>query len=103
MGELLLKYWAPIWALLTTAAIIVMAFLAKTYAKKEDVQAVSKKVDHLEGKLDAMATQQQVTELLVQLERHSGEMKEMRAQIQPIENLSRLLLEQRLNDDKRSN
>ena len=100
MGDLLLKYWAPIWALLTTAAIIVMAFLAKTYAKKEDVQAVSKKVDHLEVKLDGMPTQQQMTELLVELANTRGEMKELRAKIQPIENLSRLLLEQRLNDDK---
>lgn len=100
MGELLLKYWAPIWALLTTAAIIVMAFLAKTYAKKEDVQAVSKKVDHLEAKLDTMPTQQQMTELLVELANTRGEMKELRAQIQPVEHLSRLLLEQRLKDDK---
>lgn len=100
MGELILKYWAPIWALLTTAAIIVMAFLAKTYAKKEDVQAVSKKVDHLEAKLDAMPTQQQVTDLLVEMANTRGEMKELRAQIQPVEHLSRLLLEQRLKDDK---
>lgn len=100
MGDLLLKYWAPIWALLTTAAIIVMAFLAKTYAKKEDVQAVSKKVDHLEAKLDGMPTQQQMTELLIELANTRGEMKELRAQIQPVEHLSRLLLEQRLKDDK---
>ena len=101
MGELLLKYWAPIWALLTTAAIIVMAFLAKTYAKKEDVQAVSKKVDHLEGKLDSMATQQQMTDLLIELANTRGEMKELRAQIQPVQHLSQLLLEQRLNDEKK--
>ncbi|AWX98548.1 hypothetical protein A8139_00785 [Marinomonas primoryensis] len=100
MGELILKYWAPIWALLTTAAIIVMAFLAKTYAKKEDVQAVAKKVDHLEAKLDGMPTQQQMTELLIELANTRGEMKELRAQIQPVEHLSRLLLEQRLKDDK---
>jgi predicted nucleic acid-binding Zn-ribbon protein len=100
MGELILKYWAPIWALLTTAAIIVMAFLAKTYAKKEDVQAVSKKVDHLESKLDSMPTQQQMTELLIELANTRGEMKELRARIQPVQHLSRLLLEQRLKDDK---
>ncbi|MGO2235544.1 MAG: DUF2730 family protein [Marinomonas sp.] len=103
MGELILKYWAPVWSILATAAIVVMAFLAKTYAKKEDVQAIAQKVDHLEAKLDTMPTQQQMTELLVELANTRGEMKELRAKIQPIENLSRLLLEQRLNDEKRSN
>jgi hypothetical protein len=29
-----------------------------------------------------------------------GEMKELRAQIQPVEHLAQLLLEQRLKDDK---
>jgi predicted nucleic acid-binding Zn-ribbon protein len=100
MGEFILKYWAPIWALLTTTAIIVMAFLTKTYAKKEDVQAVARKVDHLESKLDSMPTQQQMTELLIELANTRGEMKELRAQIQPVQHLSRLLLEQRLKDDK---
>lgn len=100
MGDLLLKYWAPIWALFTTAAIIVMAFLAKTYAKKEDVYDIAKKVDHLEAKLDTMPTQQQMTELLIELANTRGEMKELRAQIQPVQHLSQLLLEQRLKDDK---
>ena len=42
-----------------------------------------------------MATQQQMTDLLIELANTRGEMKELRAQIQPVQHLSQLLLEQR--------
>ncbi|MGT0149996.1 DUF2730 family protein [Vibrio metschnikovii] len=57
-------------------------------------------MDELKAQVDSMPTQEKVTELLVELANTRGEMKELRAQIQPVEHLARLLLEQRLKDDK---
>ena len=93
-------WWPVIWAALLSCISIGQMLLTKTYAKKDDVQAISEKVNQLEAKVDAMPTQQQVTDLLVELANTRGEMKELRAQIQPVQHLSQLLLEQRLNDDK---
>ncbi|WP_413770560.1 DUF2730 family protein, partial [Vibrio vulnificus] len=76
-----------------------LVLLSKTYAKREDVAKVDKKVDDLQAQVNGMPTQERVNELLVELANTRGEMKELRAQIQPVEHLARLLLEQRLKDD----
>ncbi|EOB4244597.1 TPA: DUF2730 family protein [Vibrio metschnikovii] len=98
--EWFLKYFSIAWTVITTLVMIGLALLSKTYAKREDLAGVEKKVDELKAKVDSMPTQEKVTELLVELANTRGEMKELRAQIQPVEHLARLLLEQRLKDDK---
>ncbi|MEK2041112.1 DUF2730 family protein [Vibrio parahaemolyticus] len=96
-----LKTW---WSIAVTTVsflgMVALALLSKTYAKREDLEKVVRKVDELQAQVDNLPTQQQVTDLLVEMANTRGEMKELRAQIQPVEHLSRLLLEQRLNDDK---
>lgn len=77
-----------------------LVLLSKTYAKREDLAKVEKKVDDLKAHVDNLPTQQQVTELLVELANTRGEMRELKAKIQPVEHLAHLLLEQRLKDDK---
>lgn len=98
--EWFIKYFSIAWTVITTLVMIGLALLSKTYAKREDLASVEKKVDELKAQVDSMPTQEKVTELLVELANTRGEMKELRAQIQPIEHLARLLLEQRLKDDK---
>ncbi|EKO3626426.1 DUF2730 family protein [Vibrio metschnikovii] len=98
--EWFLKYFSIAWTVITTLVMIGLALLSKTYAKREDLAGVEKKVDELKAQVDSMPTQEKVTELLVELANTRGEMKELRAQIQPVEHLARLLLEQRLKDDK---
>ncbi len=99
--DLDLKTW---WSIAVTTVsffgMIALALLSKTYAKREDLEKVVRKVDELQAQVDNLPTQKQVSDLLVEMANTRGEMKELRAQIQPVEHLSRLLLEQRLNDDK---
>lgn len=106
--ELWIKTWWPIiWAAVSTLGMLVLALLSKTYAKREevaevkmDVAKVDKKVDELKARVDSLPTQEQVNRLLLELSDTRGEMKELRAKIQPVEHLAQLLLEQRLKDDK---
>lgn len=98
--DLFVKYFSIAWTVITFFIMVVLVLLSKTYAKREDVTRVEKKVDDLQAQVDSMPTQERVTELIVELANTRGEMKELRAQIQPIEHLARLLLEQRLKDDK---
>ncbi len=96
-----LKTW---WSIgVTTVSflgVIGLALLQKTYATRDALQKVDRKVDELQKQIDSLPTQQQVSELTIEMANTRGEIKELRAQMQPIEHLSRLLLEQRLNDDR---
>ncbi|HHY0486367.1 TPA: DUF2730 family protein [Vibrio parahaemolyticus] len=93
-------WWPILWAGVLTAVQVIQLLLAKTYARREELEQVRRKMEGLQNQVDGMPTQEQVTQLLLEMANTRGEMKELRAQIQPVEHLSRLLLEQRLNDDK---
>ncbi|MGL4829885.1 MAG: DUF2730 family protein [Vibrio sp.] len=105
--DLFVKYFSIAWTLASSVVMVVLVLLSKTYARREEVSAVKaqvgkvdKKVDELKAQVDSLPTQQQITDLLVELASTRGEMKELRAKIQPVEHLAHLLLEQRLKDDK---
>ncbi|EPT7427254.1 DUF2730 family protein [Vibrio cholerae] len=98
--DLVVKYFSIAWTIFSSLVMVGLVLLSKTYAKREDLAKVEKKVDDLQAQVDSMPTQENITDLLVELANTRGEMKELRAQIQPVEHLARLLLEQRLKDDK---
>ncbi|EKF9438041.1 DUF2730 family protein [Vibrio cholerae] len=98
--DLFVKYFSIAWTVFSSLVMVGLVLLSKTYAKREDLAKVEKKVDDLKAHVDSLPTQQQVTELLVELANTRGEMRELKAKIQPVEHLANLLLEQRLKDDK---
>lgn len=93
-------YWPIAWAVLSTLGMLVLALLSKTYAKRDDLAKVEKKVDELKAHVDSLPTQKQITDLLIALERTNGRMESLEAKIQPVQHLAQLLLEQRLKDEK---
>ncbi len=93
-------WWPIVWAGVLSLVQIIQILLSKTYAKREEVEQVKKKISELKMQVDALPTRDEITKLTLELSEARGEMKELRAQIQPVEHLAQLLLEQRLNDDK---
>ncbi|EOV9225729.1 TPA: DUF2730 family protein [Vibrio parahaemolyticus] len=93
-------WWPIVWAGVLSLVQIIQILLSKTYAKREEVEQVKKKVSELKMQVDTLPTREEITKLTLELSEARGEMKELRAQIQPVEHLAQLLLEQRLNDDK---
>lgn len=93
-------WWPIVWAGVLSLVQIIQILLSKTYAKREEVEQVKKKVSELKMQVDALPTREEITKLTLELSEARGEMKELRSQIQPVEHLAHLLLEQRLNDDK---
>lgn len=93
-------WWPIVWACVLSVIQVIQILLSKTYAKREEVEMVRKKMDDLKAQVDALPTRDEITKLTLELSEARGEMKELRAQIQPVEHLAQLLLEQRLNDDK---
>ncbi|WP_243032998.1 DUF2730 family protein [Vibrio cincinnatiensis] len=93
-------YWPIAWAAMSTLGMLILALLSKTYAKRDDLVRVDKKVDDLKAHVESLPTQKQITELLIALERTNGRMESLEAKILPVQHLAQLLLEQRLKDDK---
>ncbi|ENM4022682.1 DUF2730 family protein [Vibrio cholerae] len=93
-------WWAVGVTVVSFCGMVALALLSKTYAKSEDLRKVDSKVDKLKAQVDALPTQQQVTELLLELANTRGEMRELRANMQKVDHLAQLLLEQRLNESK---
>ncbi|EGU0147658.1 DUF2730 family protein [Vibrio parahaemolyticus] len=93
-------WWPIVWAGVLSVVQVIQILLSKTYAKREDVEQVKRNMDDLKAQVDALPTRDEITKLTLELSEARGEMKELRAQIQPVEHLTQLLLEQRLNDDK---
>lgn len=93
-------WWPIVWAGVLSVVQVIQTLLSKTYAKREDVEQVKRNMDELKAQVDALPTRDEITKLTLELSEARGEMKELRAQIQPVEHLAQLLLEQRLNDDK---
>lgn len=93
-------WWPIVWAGVLSVVQVIQILLSKTYAKREDVEQVRRNMDELKAQVDALPTREEIIKLTLELSEARGEMKELRAQIQPVEHLAQLLLEQRLNDDK---
>lgn len=89
--DLFVKYFSIAWTVFSSLVMVGLVLLSKTYAKREDLAKVEKKVDDLKAHVDNLPTQQQVTELLVELANTRGEMRELKAKIQPVEHLAHLL------------
>lgn len=94
--EVIREWWAVIWALLLTAWNVVQLFMAKTYARREALEAVTVAVEALEKKVDALPSQGENHKLQLEMSELRGELHALREQLKPVHNLANLLLEERL-------
>ena len=99
------KWWGVITTGVAMLATIVMLWLSKTFARREELKEVSTAMDELttrvtslESRVDNLPTQEQFYELGIQLEGLRGDIKALTAQLKPTNHQINLLLEQRLNE-----
>ncbi|MFM5095802.1 DUF2730 family protein [Aeromonas taiwanensis] len=99
------KWWGVITTGVAILATIVMLWLSKTFARREELKEVSNTMDELtsrmtslESRVDNMPTQEQLYELGIKLERLNGDINALAAQLKPANHQISLLLEQRLNE-----
>ncbi|MFV0511322.1 MAG: DUF2730 family protein [Shewanella algae] len=94
-----LKTWWPIlWSLVLTLAQIGMLLLAKTYARREEMELLTREVHALEHRVDSLPTHGEMNLLKLELAETRGEIKELRAALQPVNHLAQLLLENQLKE-----
>lgn len=99
------KWWGVITTGVAILATVVMLWLSKTFARREELKEVSTAMDELttrvtslESRVDNLPTQAQFYELGIQLEGLRGDIKALTAQLKPTNHQINLLLEQRLNE-----
>lgn len=97
--ETVRTWWPILWAGLSTLGMLLLALMSRTYAKKEEVEDVKREVGELKTKVDAAPTSEDINRLALQLAEMRGDLKEHRAALEPVNHLSKLLLEDRLNED----
>ena len=100
IGEILIKYWVPIWALITTIGLVIMALLSKTYAKRESVEVLRRELNTLETRLDELPTKTELHGLHLEIAGLRGELQSFSPRLERVQHLSDLLLENELKEKK---
>lgn len=118
MGELVSKYWVPVWAALSGVVMLVQLLLAKTYAKKEvvdemgktiallaeksaakeSVTELAKEVAGVVGRLEELPNKDELHQLGIDIEGLRGDLKQVGPRLDSLQHMSNLLLENELKE-----
>lgn len=90
-------WWAVIWAAVLTAFNVIQLLLAKTYARREELETVNMTVEQLKNRVAELPDSRENHELRLEISELRGELHALREQLKPVHNLAQLLLEERLN------
>jgi membrane protein insertase Oxa1/YidC/SpoIIIJ len=96
----LIDNWAPLWAVVTTLAMLVLALMSKTYASRDDVQALTGRVDRVEEKLDGLPTKTDLHQLALEMAGLRSELSLVIPKLDGVQRISDLLLENELQERK---
>ena len=99
--ELFLKWWAPIWAMVTTAGVVVLALMQKTYAKRDDIVALNTRVESLQSLLKNLPTQSELHSLQLEVSELRGDLKVFSPQIQTLQKFQDMLIENEVEKSKK--
>ncbi|MBA5235273.1 DUF2730 domain-containing protein [Pectobacterium aroidearum] len=92
------EYWGMIWALVMTAVNLVMFLLAKTYVKREEVDALKQRVSGIETAIAGMPNQKELHALQLEMSNLRGDLKALAPKLAQVQRISDLLLENELKD-----
>ncbi|KKC64192.1 hypothetical protein WG82_08410 [Citrobacter amalonaticus] len=90
--------WAIIWALFMSGMNLLHLLLAKTYARREEMEKVSGRLNILEKAVEGMPTRQELHNLQLDMSNLRGEIREFSGTLRQASRISDLLLENELKD-----
>lgn len=96
--EVVKGYWAIIWALFMSGVNLLHLLLAKTYARREEMEKVSGRLNILEKAVEGMPTRQELHNLQLDMSNLRGEIREFSGTLRQASRISDLLLENELKD-----
>lgn len=96
--EVVKGYWAIIWALFMSGVNLLHLLLAKTYARREEMEKVSNRLNILEKAVEGMPTRQELHNLQLDMSNLRGEIREFSGTLRQASRISDLLLENELKE-----
>ena len=96
--EIIKGNWAIIWALFMSGVNLLHLLLAKTYARREEMEKVSGRLNILEKAVEGMPTRQELHNLQLDMSNLRGEIREFSGTLRQASRISDLLLENELKD-----
>ncbi len=90
--------WAIIWALFMSGVNLIQLLLAKTYAKREELEQVRNRLQGLENTIAVLPSQKDLHQLQLEMSNLRGELRELAPSIRQVSRISDLLLENELKD-----
>ncbi|HIH5134540.1 TPA: DUF2730 family protein [Citrobacter freundii] len=90
--------WAIIWALFMSGVNLLHLLLAKTYARREEMEKVSSRLNILEKAVEGMSTRQELHNLQLDMSNLRGEIREFSGTLRQASRISDLLLENELKE-----
>ena len=90
--------WAIIWALFMSGVNLLHLLLAKTYARREEMEKVSSRLNILEKAVEGMPTRQELHTLQLDMSNLRGEIREFPCTLRQASRISDLLLENELKE-----
>ncbi len=90
------EWWTVLWAMVLTVTGVIQVLLAKTYAKREELEAVTMAVDQLKAKVEALPSSDEMHALQLDISELRGDLKGLKEQLKPAQHLIQLMLEDRL-------
>lgn len=96
MLEFIGKYWAPIYALISTLFCAVVWAMGKKYATQEHVDKLERRVAKAEGDIDKLPTDEEIHQLEMKIVKIGAKMDGLSGQLSKFEYMVKLLLENEL-------
>lgn len=94
------EHWPIIWASLSTAISIFMLILTKTFAKREDVERVDKRVDSVEKDVTTLnitiknlPSRNELHQLQLDMAEFRGDLKALLPELKQIRHMNNLIIE----------
>ena len=87
MLEFIREHWSILSALVAFGFSIGTLLLAKTYAKREDVTALERRVSLIESAIKSMPSQQDFHQLQIRLTEIHGDLKAIRPELRQLSRL----------------
>lgn len=100
MFDLLSAHWSMIWTIGSTAVLLILGVLSRTYAKREEVETLKVRITALEKSLTSLPNQKELHALQLDMANLRGDLKAALPELRNLRALSDLLLQNELKEKK---
>ncbi|BFI48131.1 MULTISPECIES: DUF2730 family protein [Yersinia pseudotuberculosis complex] len=98
MLDIIREHWAIMWALGTVGFNVILFTLAKTYAKRDEVETLKSRLNGLETSFSTLPNQKDLHALQLDIAELRGDLKAAVPELRQLRHMSDLLLQNELKN-----